>query len=98
MFSPTSIVSYIISIILCTGFAGKDSIAMAKVDMVVDSIEDVIQKAGPYWAAKTDEEKVQCKWRDSNSKSLSYNHDQLLTCTLHYIGRTFIVTKPFYIG
>jgi len=41
------------------GFAGKDSIAMAKVDMVVDSIEDVIQKAGPYWAAKTDEEKAE---------------------------------------
>jgi len=41
------------------GFAGKDSVAMAQVDMVVDSIEDVIHKAGPWWAAKTDEEKAE---------------------------------------
>ena len=40
------------------GFAGKDSLAMLRADMVVDSVEDLTHTWLPLFTAKTEEEKV----------------------------------------
>ena len=41
-----------------SGLDGKDSLAKARVDMVVDCIDECSSKLGPVLGAKNDEEKV----------------------------------------
>ena len=41
-----------------TGYAGKDPLSVAKVDMIVDCIEDIAIKTPEHWALPDGEERV----------------------------------------
>ena len=46
--------------VIIAGYAGKTELDQLRVDMIVDSISDLLARLNEIFSAKTEEEKVKC--------------------------------------